>query len=116
MKVQLKRPEETIAQYNEPKRNFLLCFVFYPISYGRLSTNRSQCFQGDGMLHVGELIKARRMEKGLRVKELALLAEVSFSYVYAVEAGHRSLNHLLVIARMAKALDWDVQDLIELLI
>jgi len=59
---------------------------------------------------LGERVKERRLALGMTVQELARRAEVSVSYVYAIEAGERG-SHIDKILRIAQALEVPLQDL-----
>lgn len=61
-------------------------------------------------VHLGEIIKEQRVAQGLRVQELAVFAQVSASYIYAVEAGVRG-NHFDKIVRIAQVLKLDLYEL-----
>lgn len=51
-----------------------------------------------------------RLQKKLSVRELAKLADVSVSYVYAIESGTRG-NNIVKLERIASALDVPLQAL-----
>ncbi|MHB1685695.1 MAG: helix-turn-helix domain-containing protein [Bacilli bacterium] len=53
---------------------------------------------------LGLWVRTKRLERGLKVKELAEQASVSASYIYAVEAGHRG-SRFAELIRLARALD-----------
>ena len=56
-----------------------------------------------GSQELGLWVRTKRLEQGLKVKELADNAHVSASYIYAVEAGHRG-SRLAELAGIARAL------------
>jgi len=55
------------------------------------------------MSDLAERVRQYRLEQKLSVRELAIRAEVSVSYVYAIEAGERG-NNLLKLGKIARAL------------
>ena len=56
-----------------------------------------------GSQELGLWVRTKRLEQGLKVKELAEQAHVSANYVYAIEAGHRG-SRLAELAMVARAL------------
>ena len=58
--------------------------------------------------HIGVLIQNKRKEMGIGVHELARLAQVSASYIYAIESGKRG-RHFDKLLRIANVLGMDVQ-------
>lgn len=64
------------------------------------------------LLALGEAIRRIRLEKGISQEKLALLAEVNRSYVGRVERGDNNVA-LLTLARLAKALDVSMSELME---
>ena len=59
---------------------------------------------------LGQRVHELRMKKGLSVQELARMAEVSASYIYAIEAGARG-SHIDKLTRIARILDTNLTDL-----
>ncbi len=59
---------------------------------------------------LGQRVHELRMQKGLSVQELARMAEVSASYIYAIEAGARG-SHIDKLTRIARILDTNLTDL-----
>ncbi len=59
---------------------------------------------------LGERVKERRQLLGLTVQELAKRAQVSASYIYAIEAGERG-SHIDKLTRIAHALDTNIIEL-----
>ncbi len=55
-------------------------------------------------------VRDARLKSGLSVKELALKASVSASYIYAIESGARG-THIDKLSRIAKALGITLQEL-----
>jgi transcriptional regulator with XRE-family HTH domain len=66
--------------------------------------NRRKVFEVSEMETLASRVKQYRLQKQLTVRELAKLAGVSVSYVYAVESGTRG-NNLVKLERIAKALE-----------
>ncbi|MBI1291989.1 helix-turn-helix domain-containing protein [bacterium] len=64
----------------------------------------------DARARVGLNVQRLRRDKGLSQEELAARAEVHQTYLSGVERGVRNPS-LLVLARIAKALGADVEDL-----
>lgn len=58
-----------------------------------------------------KLLKEMRLTKNLRVKDLAIRAEVSESYIYAIESGLRGSN-IEMLSRIADILDISLEQLI----
>lgn len=58
----------------------------------------------------GEIVRKKRLEKGLSQESLANLAELHFTYVSSTERGERNIS-LVNIAKLAKALDCSMRDL-----
>jgi transcriptional regulator with XRE-family HTH domain len=56
---------------------------------------------------LGERVRKRRLALGLSVQEVARRANVSASYIYAIEAGVRG-SQIAKLARVAEALDIDL--------
>lgn len=65
------------------------------------------------MNHIGMAIKKRRLMMGMRVKELADAAQVSASYIYAIES-HQRGKHLEKLLRIARVLKLECHEIIEL--
>ena len=65
------------------------------------------------MDHIGAAIQSRRRSLGMSVQELADQAQISASYLYAMEAGTRG-NHFDKIVRIAEVLQLDLYELAEL--
>ncbi|SDH42289.1 helix-turn-helix domain-containing protein [Desulfosporosinus hippei] len=59
-------------------------------------------------------IKHRRQEKGYSLNELAIMTAVSGSYINRLEKGERRAPSLPVMQAIAKALDFDVAELLNL--
>ncbi len=59
---------------------------------------------------LGKRVRSERIRAGLSVKELAENAEVSASYIYAIESGTRG-THIEKLNRIASALGMTLQDL-----
>ena len=59
-------------------------------------------------------IKFRREEKGLSLNEMANLTGVSGSYINRLEKGERRAPSLPIMQAIAKALDFDVAELLNL--
>ena len=59
---------------------------------------------------LGERVKSRRLSLGLSVQDLASRAQVSASYIYAIEAGERG-SHIDKLTRIALALGTDLMEL-----
>ncbi len=53
---------------------------------------------------LGERVREKRISLGFTVQELATRAQVSASYIYAIEAGVRG-SRIEKLTRIAKALD-----------
>jgi transcriptional regulator with XRE-family HTH domain len=68
-------------------------------------TNLQQAF--------GKIVRARRLEKKLSQEQLADLADLHFTYVSSVERGERNIS-LENMAKLAKALDCQIKDLVPL--
>ncbi|MBY0122948.1 helix-turn-helix domain-containing protein [Bacillus sp. S/N-304-OC-R1] len=62
---------------------------------------------------VGMRIKRLRIEKGFSINELSEKAGVSKSYLSYIERGIQQNPSLLVLSRLAKTLDTDVEDLLD---
>lgn len=60
---------------------------------------------------LGQTIRSLRRERGLSQEALADLAEIDRSYMSSVERGLRNIS-VLNIARIAKALDVPIRDLL----
>lgn len=73
-----------------------------------LSKNR----QDPILVALGDAIRRIRLEKGISQEKLALLAEVDRSYVGRVERGDNNVA-VLTLARLAKALDVSLSELME---
>ena len=63
--------------------------------------------------HIGVLIQNKRKEMGIGVHELARLAQVSASYIYAIESGKRG-RHFDKLLRIANVLSMDIQELADI--
>lgn len=61
-------------------------------------------------MHIGDVIRQARSEKGFSVRDLAQQAQVSASYVYAIESGSRG-SHIDKLWRIAKALNLSLDEL-----
>lgn len=59
----------------------------------------------------GKKLKAVRKQAGVSVQDLAQRAQVSVSYIYAIEAGHRG-SRFDPLARIASVLEIDLTDLL----
>ncbi len=59
---------------------------------------------------LGERVRQKRVSLGLTVQELADRAEVSASYIYAIEAGVRG-SRIEKLTRIAKALEMSLLDI-----
>ena len=59
---------------------------------------------------LGERVRQKRVSLGLTVQELADRAEVSASYIYAIEAGVRG-SRIEKLTRIAKALEMSLMDI-----
>lgn len=66
----------------------------------------------DVRVRVGLNLQALRRERGLSQEEAAHRADVHQTYLSGVERGRRNPS-LLVLDRLAKALDVDVEDLLK---
>jgi len=53
---------------------------------------------------LGDRVKEQRVLQGISVQQLARRANVSASYIYAIESGERG-SHIDKITRIARALD-----------
>ena len=62
------------------------------------------------MNDLGTRLRCIRLDKHLTVRELAQRAEVSVSYIYAIEAGARGRN-IRTLQRIATALGVSLTDL-----
>ncbi|MCI0182571.1 helix-turn-helix transcriptional regulator [Sulfoacidibacillus ferrooxidans] len=59
---------------------------------------------------LGVRVRERRLKLGLSVQELAIKAQVSASYIYAIESGIRG-SHIEKLSRVARALETTVNEL-----
>ncbi|PWI57241.1 helix-turn-helix transcriptional regulator [Sulfoacidibacillus thermotolerans] len=59
---------------------------------------------------LGARVRERRLKLGMSVQELAKKAEVSASYIYAIESGVRG-SQIEKLTRIARALETTVIDL-----
>ena len=64
------------------------------------------------MLHMGELIQERRIEKRMVQSELASKAYVTVGYIKALERGNGAIS-FDKIARFTNVLDLDIRELAE---
>ena len=62
------------------------------------------------MLHMGELILERRMERRMRPTELVRLAQVTVGYIRTIESGRDGI-YFDKIVRIANALKIDIREL-----
>ncbi len=62
----------------------------------------------------GKIVRTKRLDKKLSQEELAGRAELHFTYVSSVERGERNIS-LENIARLAKALDCQLGDLMPMI-
>ena len=72
--------------------------------------NLSKQRQDPLLVALGQAIRHIRLDKGVSQEKLALLAEVDRSYVGRVERGDNNVA-ILTLARLAKALEISMQDL-----
>ena len=59
---------------------------------------------------LGHRVRELRLQNGLSVQELARMAKVSASYIYAIEAGSRG-SHVDKLTRIAQILGTNLTDL-----
>ncbi len=59
---------------------------------------------------LGARVRERRLKLGMSVQELAKKAEVSASYIYAIESGVRG-SHIEKLTRIAHSLETTVTEL-----
>ncbi len=78
----------------------------------RQMPNLSRNRQDPMLVALGGAIKRIRLEKEISQERLALLAEVDRSYVGRVERGDNNAA-ILTLARLAKALDISIADLMQ---
>jgi len=62
------------------------------------------------MLHMGELIQKRRLERRMGRTELARLAQVTVGYIRTIESGRGGI-YFDKIVRIANALKIDIREL-----
>ena len=67
------------------------------------------------MIHMGELIQTKRIQKGLSTRELAKLTCVTADYIRMLENGQGSIP-FDKIARIANALDMDIRELADIVL
>lgn len=68
---------------------------------------------GDWRVIVGENVRKLRLAKGITQERLAFAAELDLTYIGGIERGRRNPS-LLVMARIADALDASLADLIKI--
>jgi len=67
------------------------------------------------IIHMGELIQKRRLERRMGPTELAGLAQVTVGYIRAIEAG-RGGTYFDKIVRIAKVLHIDIRELVDIVL
>ncbi len=65
----------------------------------------------DWRVIVGENVRRLRLDRGMTQERLAFASELDLTYIGGIERGRRNPS-LLVMARIAEALDASLQDLI----
>ncbi len=61
---------------------------------------------------LGERVKARRLARGLTQRQLGAEADISLSFIAAMEAGYRHEIRSHMLRRLARALKCSADDLI----
>lgn len=62
------------------------------------------------MKRLGELVKQKRIERGFSIRQVAKMAGVSSSYLYAIESDHRG-SKFMQVAKIAQVLGISLDDL-----
>ena len=62
------------------------------------------------MKRLGELVKQKRIERGFSIRQVAQMAGVSSSYLYAIESDHRG-SKFMQVAKIAQVLGISLDDL-----
>ena len=58
----------------------------------------------------GEYLKQKRLEKGLTQKQAAILCSMAVSQLQDYETGRRKTPSFIIVARLARALDFSLDD------